>query len=89
MSKQVHIRTSVLSERIDCSYLGEKEGEEVEKEVCRVTCPIDVIDNSRTTTKEVWFEVDCEYKAGLCNDLSDPYVIGLLMFCLRGGYDIT
>ena len=51
----------------------------------RCNCEV-IIDNYESRT--IWFEVDEKYENYLCDERSDAYVIGLLLWCIREGHDI-
>ncbi len=91
MESIVHIHTPVLYNSPEPhSMLINSGGIIKHRPVSGVSCDIDVYrKDGSVETGNVWFEVDAKYKEGLCDDLCDAYVIGLLHYCLKNHYDIT
>lgn len=54
------------------------------RQVCEI---IESIGETKNV-KLLWFEVDQEYRYGLCDDLCDAYVVGLLNYCMRNKFNI-
>jgi hypothetical protein len=92
MKGMVHIRKPVLYNSPGPRNMlmrARGEGAVEYRPVSGVSCSIDVTKaDGSSDTRTVWFEVDSKYREGLCDDLCDAYVIGLLHYCLRNHYDI-
>jgi len=58
--------------------------------VSTVNCLLSEYDDATSTEvqKTIWFSVDKQWSKGLCSDLSDAYIIGILSYCMRKRYDI-
>ncbi len=93
MKGRVHIRRPVIydnPEPRNTLKFNEDEGIVRYRPVSGVSCKIDVTrEDGSVETRKVWFEVDSKYREGLCDDLCDAYVIGLLHYCLKNHYDIS
>lgn len=57
-------------------------------EVTRLTIILTEETPNKTIEKELWYEVPTEYSYGLCDDLCDAYVVGILNYCMRKKYNI-
>ncbi|SCW31757.1 hypothetical protein SAMN02910400_00323 [Lachnospiraceae bacterium C10] len=69
-------------------YLGVPEIREYE-DAARLSLPITIETSSKSVKKEIWYEVGREYGVHLYDDRVDPFVVALLPYCMKNGYDIV
>lgn len=59
------------------------------KSKVRMVAQIDDIEDEKVIkTRSIWVEIDKKYKKYLCWERADPFVVGVIPYAIRHGYDI-